>query len=188
MVKKKKNLWNPQNNKQQEKKKTTTTKHTIHTQNTPPHTPSPPEHTKPLPLNSVLLGKTEQDQPSPSHMQHNTSLYLLFDRFSTQSSTAQHHLWQIKRQDLEWKANIWVESALKPQIQFKVMNIKQCHQGFKQKSLNESFFFKPPCAQDVQTALGQGFITQNPFQVKIQKILCDIHLLVSVNHTDARFN
>lgn len=58
----------------------------------------------------------------------------------TLRSTAQHHLCEIKRQGFKWKKNIWGESPLKLQIQFKVTCIKQSHQCFRQKSLNESCF------------------------------------------------
>lgn len=77
----------------------------------------------------------EANSGGPKHL-----LYLLTDSLSTQSSTAQHHLCEIKRQGFKWKKNIWGESPLKLQIQFKVTCIKQSYQCFRQKSLNESCF------------------------------------------------
>lgn len=79
----------------------------------------------------------EANSGGPKHL-----LYLLTDLFSTQSSTAQHHLCQIKRQGFKWKKNIWGGSPLKLQMQFKAARIKQSYQCFRQKSLNESCSLK----------------------------------------------
>lgn len=92
--------------------------------------------TKPKPkLCFEFTPACEANSDGPKHL-----LYLLTDLCSTQSSTAQHHLCQIKRQGFKWKKNIWGGSPLKLQIQFKVTRIKQSYQCFRQKSLNESCF------------------------------------------------
>lgn len=96
------------------------------------------ERKKPNPSPSLCFEFSpacEANSGGPKHI-----LYLLTDSLSTQSSTAQHHLCEIKRQGFKWKKNIWGESPLKLQIQFKVTCIKQSHQCFRQKSLNESCF------------------------------------------------
>lgn len=94
--------------------------------------------TNPNPTSSLffeLSAACEANWGGPKH-----HLYLLTDLFSTQSSTAQHHLCQIKRQGFKWKKNIWGGSPLKLQMQFKVTRIKRSNQCFRQKSLNESRF------------------------------------------------
>lgn len=92
--------------------------------------------TKPKPkLCFEFTPACEANSDGPKHL-----LYLLTDLCSTQSSTAQHHLCQIKRQGFKWKKNIWGGSPLKLQIQFKVTRVKQSYQCFRQKSLNESCF------------------------------------------------